>query len=176
MSAGFRRKPLLGADGRPYRDWLLGGSLTHRLRGLCPDFRVTVMAEGAAPAAVDEAAWIGLSRRRHAMTREVFLHCGPIPVVFARSVFPAAGLRGPWRFLRGLGHRPLGEELFKRPGIGRRVIGVAGLRPGHSLYGKAWGAAPGPARLWARRSLFVSKGVPLLLTEVFLPAVLEVAR
>lgn len=176
MSAGFPRKLLAPDEGRPYRDWLLGGSLTHRLRGLCPDFQVRVMTEGAAPAMADEAAWIGLPRRRHAITREVFLHCGPTPVVFARSVFPAAGLRGPWRFLRGLGCRPLGEELFQRPGIERRIIGVAGLRPGHPLYGKAWSAATGPARLWARRSLFVSKGVPLLLTEVFLPAVLEVAR
>lgn len=176
MSAGFRRKLLVPDEGRPYRDWLLGGSLTHRLRGLCPDFRVAVMAEGVALAAVDEAAWIGLPHRRHAMTREVFLHCGEIPVVFARSVLPAAGLRGPWRFLRSLGRRPLGEELFTRPGIGRRVIGVAGLRPNHPLYGKAWGAIPGPAKLWARRSLFVSAGVPLLLTEVFLPTVLEVGQ
>lgn len=175
MSADFRRKLLAPGEGRPYRDWLLGGSLTHRLRGLCPDFRVRVMTEGAAPAMADEAACLGLLRRRHAITREVFLHCGEIPVVFARSVFPAAGLRGPWRFLRGLGCRPLGEELFQRPGIGRRIIGIAGLRPGHPLYGKAWSAATGPAKLWARRSLFVSNDVPLLLTEVFLPAVLELA-
>lgn len=176
MSAGFRRKPLLCTDDRPYRDWLLGGSLTHRLRGLCSDFRVRVVEEGPASAMVDEAAWIGLPRRHPVMMREVFLHCGEIPVVFARSVLPAAGLRGPWRFLRSLGRRPLGEELFTRPGIGRRVIGVAGLRPNHPLYGKAWGAIPGPAKLWARRSLFVSAGVPLLLTEVFLPTVLEVGQ
>ena len=174
MSSDFRRRKLqVRAEAALYRDWLLAGSLTQRLRQRCQDFKVTLVAQGLAPIAPDEAAWIKLPARRRGLTREVFLCCDAAPVVFARSVFPAAGLRGPWRFLQTLGQRPLGEELFQRPGIARRLVGIIGLCPGQPLYRKAWGAAPGPSRLWARRSLFVSAGTPLLLTEVFLPAVLE---
>ena len=47
----------------------------------------------------------------------------------------------------------------------------------HPLYRRASALLEArPAALWARRSIFLREDVPLLVTEVFLPAILELPR
>jgi chorismate--pyruvate lyase len=51
------------------------------------------------------------------------------------------------------------------------------LLPGNALYQRAvalLGASPG--QLWGRRSVFMLGGAAILVTEVFLPGVLELPR
>jgi chorismate--pyruvate lyase len=100
--------------------------------------------------------------------------------VFAHSVIDAGALRGRWRWLAGLGARPLGEALFRDPRVRRGPLAYRQLRAPDPRY---LGAAaelsargqPVPPGLWARRSVFRAGGRQLLVTEVFLPAVASLA-
>ena len=107
------------------------------------------------------------------VVREVSLNCGQRPVVFAHSVVESRALRGPWRMLMTLGARPLGAALFADPRITRFPLRFRRLNRRHELYRRACELLEhSPACLWARRSLFVLRGSRLLVTEVFLPAIL----
>jgi chorismate--pyruvate lyase len=159
----------------PWRTWLTDqGSLTRRLRGLCPGFRVRRLRQGTARPQHDERAVLALPAGRSALVREVLLLCDATPLVFAHSIVPLASLHGPWHALALLGQRPLGEALFADPKVERHPLEFRRLDPRHPLHRRACadtGAALGP--LWARRSLFALHAHPLLVTEVFLPALLR---
>jgi len=79
--------------------------------------------------------------------------------------------------LRGLGNRPLAEALFTDPLVSRRPLEFVRVDFRHPLWKRARQVfgKPFPA-LWARRSLFMKRGRPLMVTEVFLPALLELRR
>jgi chorismate--pyruvate lyase len=108
-----------------------------------------------------------------AYSREVFLVADGVPVVFAHSTCAAQHLRGPWSALAGLGNRPLGAMLFTHPLVRRRSLHFKLLRRQHALFQQALPSAEPSAVLWARRSIFELHHVPLLVTEVFLPAILN---
>jgi len=158
-----------------WRSWLGDrGSLTQRLTAACPGFRVERLRQQRARPFADECAALGLRRGERALVREALLLCGDTPLVYAHSVIPLAGLRGPWRALAGLGHQPLGAALFADPRIERQPLRWRALDDRHPLYRQAGRCLPGlPSRLWARRSLFSLEGRPILVTEVFLPEVLR---
>ncbi len=169
----FWQAALLGAN--PYRYWLtVSGSLTHALMRRCPEFKVRRLRQGAGRPFRDEAEALGLHPGRLALLRNVRLDCGSSAVVFAHSVIPFAGLDGPWRHLAGLGNRPLGAALFTDPRIHRQAMEYRRLDRRHPLYRSATAHLGRlPATLWARRSLFELEAQSILVTEVFLPAVLE---
>ncbi|MEW5967948.1 MAG: chorismate lyase [Pseudomonadota bacterium] len=162
---------------RPLRAWLSDhGSLTARLKTRCAHFRVLPLAVGIARPNADEVELLGLRPGMRAYVREVLLLCNDIPVVFAHSVLPCAGLRGGWNGITRLGTRSLGEALFNDHRIARQPLAYKAVRRGHPLFDRIAGphaAAPHAlARmLWARRSLFCLHRHPLLVTEVFLPAI-----
>ncbi|MDD2701139.1 MAG: chorismate lyase [Sideroxydans sp.] len=161
-----------GAELRP---WLYDhGSLTARIQQRCERFAVQPVRSGLARIAYDEAAVLGIAPHRLAYSREVFLHADGQPVVFAHSACRAEDLRGVWQAMQGLGNRSLGSLLFTHPLVVRQPLHFAALRPHHPLYQSALREADlCPERLWARRSLFTLHGAPLLVTEVFLPAILD---
>ncbi|NDP49432.1 MAG: chorismate lyase, partial [Sulfuriferula multivorans] len=71
-----------------------------------------------------------------------------------------------------LGSRPLGEALFNNPRIQRKALVFRKLTPRHPLFRRIDRYQTQATRvLWARRSLFCLNGRPLLVTEVFLPAI-----
>ena len=183
------------------RAWLTGeGSLTQRLKRASGAFEVVRLAQGRGGASSDEADCIrvtapgqarsqwqpeqqeqrvsrrGAPRRLATLTREVLLVCDGLPTVFAHSVIDASALRGRWRWLAGLGTRPLGEALFSDPQVRRGPLRFRRLRAPDRRYRGAAAALsarglPVPQSLWARRSVFSAGGRQLLVTEVFLPAV-----
>ncbi|MDD2892283.1 MAG: chorismate lyase [Halothiobacillaceae bacterium] len=161
-----------GADMHP---WLHDhGSLTARIQQRCERFAVHPVRSGLARIACDEAAVLGIAPHRLAYSREVFLHADCKPAVFAHSACRADDLRGAWQAMKGLGNRSLGSLLFTHPLVVRHPLHFAALRPHHPLYQSAISAIDSrPDRLWARRSLFTLRGAPLLVTEVFLPAILK---
>ena len=129
---------------RSLRHWLSDrGSLTQRLKARCASFRVVPLAAGMARANADEYALLGMVPGTRAYVREVMLLCDEVPVVFAHSVLPPAGLRGGWNGITRLGSRSLGEALFSDHSIERQPLAYRSVRRGH----------------------------PLLVTEVFLPAI-----
>lgn len=158
---------------RSLRAWLTDqGSLTQRLKSRCASFRVDPLATGHARPNVDEYALLGLAPGHRAYVREVMLLCNDVPVVFAHSVLPLAGLRRGWNGITRLGSRSLGEALFSDPRIERQPLAYRNVRHDHPLYrATARHLALGSSSLWARRSVFCLNGHPLLVTEVFLPAI-----
>jgi chorismate--pyruvate lyase len=181
------------------RAWLTGeGSLTQRLKRASGRFEVVRLAQRRGGASSDEVDCIrprssggpglqgqrnvrrGAPRRLDVLAREVLLVCDGSPTVFAHSVIDAAALRGRWRWLAGLGSRPLGEALFRDPQVRRGPLRFRQLRAPDRRYLRAAAelsarGLPVPHVLWARRSVFGAGGRQLLVTEVFLPAVASLA-
>lgn len=163
-----------------YRHWLIDtGSLTKRLQSLDASFYVRPMRHQYAKPQVDEAQLLGMSRRHHALLREVHLYCKARhseaePVVFAHSVLPQPSLRGEWLGLGRLGNKPLGAALFMNPKVMRTQLEFKKLSHHNALYRRAVAhLAKKPRIVWARRSIFRLKHSAIMVTEVFLPQVLK---
>lgn len=163
-----------------YRHWLIDtGSLTKRLQSLDGGFYVKPTRHQYAKPQVDEAQLLGMSRRHHALLREVHLYCKaghsePEPVVFAHSVLPQPSLRGEWLGLGRLGNKPLGAALFMNPKVMRTQLEFKKLSHHNALYRRAVAhLAKKPRIVWARRSIFRLKHSAIMVTEVFLPQVLK---
>lgn len=161
-----------GADLAP---WLRDhGSLTQRIQQRCTQFAVRNVHGGLARIALDESALLGIAPQQLAYSREVFLYADDQPVVFAHSVVAHEHLRGEWSAVRKLGSKPLGALLFAHPLVERKPLHYQALRSTHPLYQRAVAElSDPPRRLWARRSLFLLHDAPLLVTEVFLPEILN---
>jgi chorismate--pyruvate lyase len=157
------------------RGWLQNsGSLTRHIQQRCKNFRVEPVFQSLATACDDELAILKLRPGELAHVREVYLYCGKIPVVFAHSVVARENLRGAWYGMSKLGNKSLGTVLFTNPVIKRTPLRFRKLNLTHPLFHRACkNMQVAPDKLWARRSLFTLHGQPILVTEVFLPAILE---
>lgn len=156
--------------------WLTdAASLTARIRARCERFHVEVLRQELGRAQRDEAQALGLRAGERVWVREVLLVADGRPVVFARTVLPRRNVRGAWNLFHGIGNRPLGAALFADPRIARGPLACARLDARDARYHRACELArpPLPAGLWARRSVFTLHRRALLVTEVFLPAILD---
>lgn len=162
-----------------YRPWLIErGSLTARLQAKTKGFHVQALAVHDDLPCRDEAHLLGLVSHQHALLREVILMDGQQALVFAHSVLPHKSLRGVWRGLSRLGNRPLGAALFADPRVIRTPLQYKKISKHHALYTRAVKNFPSsPPFLWVRRSIFqlnsAYKQQSIMVTEVFLPAVLD---
>ena len=158
-----------------YAPWLRDhGSLTRRIQQRCGTFHVRNVFAGLCMASRDELKPLNISRPQHIYARNVFLYADGKPVVFAHSVVAAHHLHHAWHALQHLGSRPLGALLFSHPLVQRAPLRYKALKPAHTLYRQAAQELHKlPPRLWARRSVFTLHGASLLVTEVFLPDILE---
>ncbi len=153
--------------------WLLDrASLTHRVQQACAGkFRVEVLRQDWQRPQREERSALKMRRHTLALVREVRLLCDEQPWVYARSVVPLHTLSGAERRLGELGSRPLGALLFSDRTLQRGELELARIRPGQALYAAATaGVKPAPAEIWGRRSVFRVRGKPLLVQELFLPA------
>lgn len=161
------------------RGWLQNrGSLTQLIQQrCCSEFRVKPVFQSLAKACMDELDVMNLRQNELAMVREVYLYCGETPVVFAHSVVAEKNLRGAWRGLSGLGSRSLGTVLFTNPVVKRTPLRFKKLTSAHPLFRRACQKLQKkPLNLWARRSLFSLHEQSILVTEVFLPPILELGQ
>jgi chorismate--pyruvate lyase len=159
-------------------DWLTtGGSLTARLVARSESFRVRRLHQRAATCLADEAGAIGLQRPGRVWEREVLLMCDGRPVVFAHTVVPASCTAADWPLFSALGERSLGSTLFYDPLVRRGQPEYARIRAGHPLSRRVRAALGGTESTlyYARRCVYRRRQGLLLVTEVFLPAVLELA-
>ena len=155
------------------RAWLFSrGSLTARLVAHCAAFEVRLLRQAMGTPLADQRERLGM-RRGRVVSREVLLCCDGVPVVYAQTALPAAHLAA-WPFLRRLGARSLGSRLYTDARIDAGALQAARLAPRHALAKRARMAVAGlPAqRLPARRRLYRRGGTNLLVTELFLPAVM----
>lgn len=133
------------------------GSLTARLQRLAHGrLRVDVLREGWARPTAEERRALRLATAERAWVREVRLGPPGEGWVQARSVLPRRSLSGLGRRLTRLGNHSLGALLFRDPALVRGDIHHARL--------------PAPGQPWARRSLLILRGRPVLVAEAFLPA------
>jgi chorismate--pyruvate lyase len=162
---------------RELLSWLAEpGLLTARIRSLCGEGMRFRMLSPLRDAALNEAlqARLGVADTR-CLLRDVEFRCGDRRVVFAQTVLPASTLdHFPW--LRDLGDAPIGELLRQASEpLTRDPLEYAALEGSEGL-GRA--ALPEPAAasgpLWARRAVYRLGGYPILVQEVFLPALLQV--
>ncbi|RTL53499.1 MAG: chorismate lyase [Rhodocyclaceae bacterium] len=172
--------PYQGGDPRHHlRHWLQEpASLTARILRHAPPgaaFSVKVLAQHLARPLRDEAALIGGPPRELALARDVVLHLGDRPVVYAHTVVHRDHARTPWHWLSGIGQRPLGGVLFTHPEVTPGPHHYRLLDVRHPLHRQAapWCGTMQPRQLPARRAVFSLRGSPLLVTEVFLPALFE---
>ena len=156
------------------RRWLTDrGSLTARLQQHAGPIRVNVLFQGLRRVNRDEA-FLFANPAARVLVREVLLLRGNTPLVFAHTVLAADGLRGAWRSIVGLGTRPLGAALFADPRIARFPLRQKKLPRTHPLFRRAAAQLKrAPPPLWARRSIFAAGNSPILVSEVFLPAIFD---
>lgn len=185
-SASLRQalwQPQVGALSAPpvLRDWLTtAGSLTARLKAHSRAFRVQRLHQRVARCLADEAIAIGLPRPVQVWEREVLLRCDNTAAVFAHTVVPLSATASDWPLFGALGERSLGTTLFGDPLVRRSVLEFARLREGHPLAQRARAALGAEAAqadiLYARRCLYRRRRGTLLVTEVFLPSVMELKQ
>lgn len=159
------------------RSWLAEpGLLTARIRALCGDrMRFRMLGPLRSSRLSDELQErLGLYGER-CLLREIEFCCGGERVVYAQTVLPEPTLqRHPW--LRELGESPLGESLRQADEpLEREPLEYAALPPDSALGIAASDATPEAqqATLWARRAVYRLGGRPILVQEVFLPALLR---
>ncbi|MCA3020412.1 MAG: chorismate lyase [Rhodocyclaceae bacterium] len=149
------------------RKWITDrGSLTARIVGNFDDFNLVRLGQQLVVPLIDERRALGLRRGELAMVREVVLRSGVTPLVFAHTAVNPRDLADAWRGLSRLGSRPLAEMLFHDPLVSRMPIEYRKLRQGHALLRRGGISSD----TWARRSVFLKHGQPLMVTEVFLPS------
>jgi chorismate--pyruvate lyase len=177
-SAGEPWHVFISGREAAYAPWLRDhGSLTKRIQQRCTQFRVLNVCDCLKTAIYDETALIAQPIRKQVYTREVFLLADNQPVVFAHTVVSPRHLRGAWQALQHLGNRPLAALLFAHPLVKREPLQYRQLKSSHPLYRRAMAELDFiPNKLWARRSLFTLNGAQLLVTEVFLPGILELGK
>ena len=166
------KKPMLAKALQP---WLIdNGSLTARLGLRYSHFAVNPVAVKYIKPIADESTLLHLSAYKTALIREVLLLGNNQPVVFAHSVLPRISLRGSWNGLGRLGNKPLGATLFANPKVKRTPLSYKKLSSHHKLFQHATAHLTiKPAYLWARRSIFSLNCARILVTEIFLPKLLE---
>jgi len=159
------------------RDWLTDTvSLTMKLTARSEQFRVRRLRQERGLCLADEFAAVELPRRRLVQEREVLLQCDGRPVVFAHTIVPLDATTYDWPFFGTLGERSLGTTLFGDPRVTRGALQYARLCRQHPLVRRASAALGGAdfrAPLFARRCLYRRRRGVLLVTELFLPAILN---
>ena len=164
-------------SSRPLQAWLtLPTSLTAKLKTICPDLQVVILSEKLEIPLSNESQKLGMHRDEQAWVRCVLLKCAHHNWVYARTIIPNLSEDNPWHDLQNLGSKPLGEVLFELPSIKRSDFEFSTNKLNHWPYlmenfaDKSQANRPG----FARRSIFKQQNSPLLLTEVFLPGLVEI--
>jgi chorismate--pyruvate lyase len=138
------------------------GSLTQRLIKFSNDqFSVNLLSQKDETIYSNEALALNVIPQSIANVREVFLLCTKNEVVFARTVFPLSTLTGNLQELLQLKNKPLGAYLFSQPDMIRDPIEITQIQ------------LPSGEVIWGRRSVFYISDKPLLVSEYFLPALLN---
>jgi chorismate--pyruvate lyase len=102
------------------------------------------------------------------LLREIEFTCGARRWIFAQTVLPQSTVQHhPW--LRDLGDKALGESLNAVEDVRRDPLEYRELHGSHAL-AQAAGADGATVSLWARRAAYRLGGWPILVQEVFLPA------
>jgi len=156
--------------------WLIDtGSLTAKLRNLCNSFSVHLLQQRERKAFPHESTLLELADNKQLIDREVQLYCDEIPVVYARSLIPVRAISDRFKDLDNMGERPLGEKIFSDPQLNRSPIEWCAMNSENPNFGNACrNVTRTPARLYGRRSLFYGAAKPIMISEFFLPGIMDI--
>lgn len=137
--------------------------------------KVAVLSQSWQTLVPSENLLLNLKNRTKALVREVEISSNHNLLMLARAVFPASTLKGKTKFIqRRLDDSPLGELLFQEPSLQRSDFELALLNLSICEYSFAKCYSKKIQEpIWARRSVFWFRQKPILLTEMFLPALVK---
>lgn len=160
------------------RGWLTEpDSLTARLIAHSDQFRVRRIRQTTGLVGCDEQQILQLPRQVRVHQRDVVLECERRPVVFARSCMPMTATASDWPVFSRLGERSLGSILFGDPLVQRGPLQFARLSSRHPLH-LSLQSVLGTQKnmtLFARRCLYRRRQGVLLVSEIFLPCIVDLA-
>lgn len=169
----------LPADVNPLlRAWLTeAGSLTARLIAHSTQFRVRRIRQSSGLVGRDEQHILQLPRRLQVHQRDVILESDGRPVIFAQSCVPFSATATDWPIFSRLGERSLGSILFGDPLVQRGPLQFARLPSRHRLSLQLQSAlgCHDDVTLFARRCLYRRRHGVLLVSEIFLPCIVDLA-
>jgi chorismate lyase len=153
------------------RPWMIGnGLLTQRMRAACGG-RFALRLVDQWSGLLSEAQRSALRSSDNAgLFRDVEMFCGEQVWAFEQTLMPDSTLSAhPW--LAEMGDSALGEILGDLSGMERSSYEYAWLPADDAVTARALrDAEVKPAGLWARRSRVWLRTAPLLIHELFLPA------
>ena len=158
-------------------DWLVDeGSLTAKLVDLSGDnFKLEVQSQEHRVISPEEKSILELPEIDTVIDRKVLLKGRDAPWIFAHSLIPLSSATVDLKVLKNLNNRSLGEFLFKNSSIVRRSLEIAHMEAkSFGIEAKDIGCRE---RRWGRRALFSQGRHSLLVSEIFLPAlILEIEK
>ncbi len=154
------------------------GSLTAQLIAHSAHFRVRRIRQASGLVGRDEQPILQLPRRVQVHQRDVVLECDGCPVVYAQSCVPFSATASDWPIFSRLGERSLGSILFGDPLVQRGPIQFARLPRRHPLLVRLESVlgAQDNLTLFARRCLYRRRQGVLLVSEIFLPCIIDLAH
>ena len=158
-------------------NWLVDeGSLTAKLVDLSGDnFKLELQSQERRVISHEEKLILELSEVDTVIDRKVLLKGRDAPWIFAHSLIPLSSATGHLKVLKNLNNRSLGEFLFKNSSVVRRSLEIANMEA--KSFGIEAQDIGCKERLWGRRSLFSQGRRSLLVSEIFLPAlILEIEK
>jgi len=165
----------LNLDDKRVHDFLFQkGSLTRFIQQHCKGvFNIELITESWTQAMPEETQLLSLPDNETPFIRESRLKCDNQALVYARTVIPKKTLAGKNQKLTKLGTTPLGDVLFNDETTYRTDMCYAKIHVGCQLHSEATKELNITSELWGRQSLFYTEQQPLLITEIFLPAILQ---
>ncbi len=154
--------------------WIFeAGSITQRLRNYYGSrVRVQVLNNTWQRAFISENQLLKLPQSKYSLTREVLLSVDDTPLVLARTILPVSTIQSAQYNLSHLGSRPLGEVIFSYPKLERLALEIS------HVSSRAWrpeiqNILQIQQPLWGRRTIYAIHHHPLLVSEFFLPEILN---
>jgi len=160
----------------PVQSWTYEpGSLTQRLRSYYGNaVAVKVLHQHWHLPYLTERKLLNQPEQRYCLIREVMLYAHDKPLILARTIIPKETIKVAHRNLSHLGTRPLGEVIFSYPKLERLVLELTTVKPviwTESAIDEAQIKQP----IAGRRTVYAIEHKQMLVSEFFLPAVLNLA-
>jgi chorismate--pyruvate lyase len=154
----WRPVPQLGSQiPEQYRLWInLPGSLTRALKERTDDFSVEVIEQTHLYLSLPLKGFDSRLGAQKFFSRKVLLKSGQTPWVAAHTLVPETSLQHGLNQLTKLENKPLGELLFSTPGVSKDSLEACRTVNG-----------------WGRRARYLLKNQPLLVSEYFLPDLID---
>lgn len=147
--------------------------LSKAIKGLGVRFGVNILSQEITFPEEQERVYLCLEAKQRCMIRQVFLTGNDVPLVYGRVTIPVQTLEHQFPSFEELKQQPIGETLlFNRSDMRRSPFEYACLHrsdplfcfePNELVTQTEW--------LWGRRSQFYLANDPLMITEIFLPAI-----